>query len=163
MRTIRGFGTITQNQQTGWRTFHSLQFSFNRRFSNGLSFGFNDTWSLYDHQSTARRFDHASDGSVALRADQAEADRLLGTTVDTVHLMRGNFVWDLPDVPTRLPLGLLLPIVGCASEPGDLVVEAIYGYPPGTRGYRIPPGKGVFVEDDAAASAIAWNISWLMR
>jgi diguanylate cyclase (GGDEF)-like protein len=26
---------------------------------------------------------------------------------------------------------------------GDLVVEAIYGYAPGTRGYRIPAGKGV--------------------
>jgi hypothetical protein len=101
LRAIRGYGAITQNQQTGWRTFHSLQFSINRRFRNGLSFGFNDTWSLYDHQSTARRFDHTSDGQVALRADQAEADQLLGTTVDTVHLMRGNFVWDLPDVPTQ--------------------------------------------------------------
>src|SRR5438876_849337 len=26
---------------------------------------------------------------------------------------------------------------------GDLVVEATYGYPPGTRGYRIPVGKGI--------------------
>lgn len=26
---------------------------------------------------------------------------------------------------------------------GDLVVEAIYGYAPGTRGYRIPAGKGI--------------------
>jgi hypothetical protein len=98
LRAIRGYGTITQNRQVGWRTFHSLQFSVNRRFTNGLSFGFNDTWSLYDHQSTALRFDHGADGLPVLRADQAQADDLLGTAVAQTHLMRGNFVWDLPDL-----------------------------------------------------------------
>jgi hypothetical protein len=98
LRAIRGYGVITQNEQVGWRTFHSVQFSVNRRFSNGLSFGFNDTWSLYDHQSTTPRFDHAPDGTVILRADQAQADELLGTSIAQVHLLRGNFVWDLPDL-----------------------------------------------------------------
>jgi hypothetical protein len=98
LRAMRGYGAITQNQQTGWRTFHSLQFSINRRFRNGLSFGFNDTWSLYDHQSTTPRFDHGSDGMAVPRADQAQADELLGTAVGQAHLMRGNFVWDLPDL-----------------------------------------------------------------
>jgi hypothetical protein len=98
LRAMRGYGTITQNQQTGWRTFHSLQFSINRRFKNGLSFGFNDTWSLYDHQSTAPRFEHGPDRMAVQRADQAQADELLGTAVSQVHLMRGNFVWDLPDL-----------------------------------------------------------------
>ena len=67
---------IAQNQQTGWRTFHSLQFSINRRFKNGLSFGFNDTWSLYDHQSTTPRFEHGPDRMAVLRADQAQGCRL---------------------------------------------------------------------------------------
>ncbi|MGH2398425.1 MAG: GAF domain-containing protein [bacterium] len=26
---------------------------------------------------------------------------------------------------------------------GDLIIETTHGYPPGTRGYRIPPGKGI--------------------
>jgi hypothetical protein len=98
LRAIRGYGGVTLVQQNGWRTYHSLQFSINRRFSKGVSFGFNDTWSLYDYQSTAPRFDHTPDGRAILRADQAEADRLLGTAVDQTHLMRANFVWDLPDI-----------------------------------------------------------------
>jgi hypothetical protein len=98
LRPIRGYGNISQQQQVAWRTFHSLQFSFNRRFSNGLSFGFNDTWSLYDHQSTNLRFDHTPDGRAVLRADQTQADELLGTTLGTVHVMRATAVWDLPDL-----------------------------------------------------------------
>lgn len=33
----------------------------------------------------------------------------------------------LPDFPTQLPLSLLLPIVGCASDPGDLVLDPFNG------------------------------------
>jgi site-specific DNA-methyltransferase (adenine-specific) len=33
----------------------------------------------------------------------------------------------LPGFPTQLPLGLLLPIVGCASDPGDLVLDPFSG------------------------------------
>jgi DNA modification methylase len=33
----------------------------------------------------------------------------------------------LPDFPTQLPLDLLRPIIGCATEPGDLVVDPFCG------------------------------------
>lgn len=33
----------------------------------------------------------------------------------------------LPDFPTQLPLDLLLAVVGCASEPGDLVIDPFSG------------------------------------
>jgi hypothetical protein len=98
MRTFRGYGTITQQLSRGWRTFHSVQLSYNRRFTHGLAFGFNDTIVLYDHQSTAARLQHNADGSYALRADQADADRLLGTGIANTHILKGNFVWDLPDI-----------------------------------------------------------------
>lgn len=98
LRSVRGYGAITQVQQNGWRTYHSVQFSLNRRFANGLSFGFSDTWSLSDHQSTALRFDHTADGRAVVRADQVDANRLLGTAVDQAHLLRANFVWDMPDL-----------------------------------------------------------------
>jgi DNA modification methylase len=39
----------------------------------------------------------------------------------------GNAAERIPDFPTQLPLSLLLPIVGCASEPGDLVVDPFNG------------------------------------
>jgi hypothetical protein len=61
MRAFRGNSLITQQWARGWRTFHSIQLSFNRRFRDGLSFGFNDTMPLYDHQSTSARLQHNPD------------------------------------------------------------------------------------------------------
>jgi Carboxypeptidase regulatory-like domain len=107
MRALRGYGAIQQQWGRGWRTFHSLQLSFNRRFTKGVSYGFNDTISLYDHQNTyanppsqntAVRLQHNPDGSFSVRSDQAEADRLLGRAVSNRHIMKANVVWDLPDL-----------------------------------------------------------------
>jgi hypothetical protein len=98
MRAFRGYSSITQQWARGWRTFHSVQLSFNRRFRDGLAFGFNDTIPLSDHQSTAARLQHNADGTYSVRPDQAEADELLGTFIANKHVLKGNFVWDLPDL-----------------------------------------------------------------
>lgn len=98
MRSIPGYGAINHRMFDGWRTFHSLQLSLNRRFSNGWAFGFNDTIVLYDHASTAARVQHNADGTFAYRSDQAEADKLLGSAIPNVHVLKGNFIWDLPDL-----------------------------------------------------------------
>ncbi len=112
MRAFRGYGAITQQWGRGWRTYHSLQLSFNRRFQNGFSFGFNDTILLSSEGSTAARLQHNPDGSYSLRSDQAEADALLGRTIDRRHIMKANFVWDLPDLraggPTMRALSLIV-------------------------------------------------------
>ena len=64
MRAFRGYSAITQQQSRGWRTYHSLQMSFNRRFSNGLSFGFNDTIGCCRQQAAPRaRLQHNADGT----------------------------------------------------------------------------------------------------
>ena len=97
MRGYRGFGSITRRMSTSSRTFHSIQVSFQRRFANGVAFGFNDTISLYDRQNSAARLQHASDGSFLYRADQAEADALLRAD-PVLHTMKANFIWDLPDI-----------------------------------------------------------------
>ncbi len=99
MRSFRGFGSINVQQPRGWATFHSLQFSFQRRFSNGVSFGFNDTWSLYDTRAPTRasRLEHRRWQLLRPRRLRREADELLQTN-PTAHTMRGNFVWDLPDI-----------------------------------------------------------------
>lgn len=39
----------------------------------------------------------------------------------------GNAAERIPDFPTQLPLQLLMAVVGCASEPGDLVVDPFNG------------------------------------
>jgi hypothetical protein len=97
MRAFRGFSSITQNVSRGWVTHHSLQLSFNRRFRDGLSFGFNDTIGLSSVGSVAARLQHNPDGTVTARADQAEANELFQTP-PIRHTMKGNFVWDLPDL-----------------------------------------------------------------
>jgi len=97
MRGYLGFGSITRRMSTLWRTFHGINVSFQRRFTHGLGFGFNDTITLYDHQNSNARLQHAPDGSFSYRADQAEADALFQT--DPVrHTLKANFIWDLPDV-----------------------------------------------------------------
>jgi hypothetical protein len=98
MRTIRGYGAITEQWDRGWRTYHSIQLSFQRRFRNGLSFGFNDTMSLSDKQQAGVRLQHNADGSYVIRSDQAEADTLLGNNNPVPHTMRAYFVWMLPNV-----------------------------------------------------------------
>ena len=78
VRGYRGYGTIQLRQYDGWRKFHSLELAVNRRFRNGLQFGFNDTIVLSDVLGVDPRYDHGPDGQVVLRADQAEAQELLG-------------------------------------------------------------------------------------
>ena len=85
MRGYRGYGAITRRMSTSWRTFHGINLSFQRRFINGVSFGFNDTIALYDHQNSAARLQHAADGSFSYRADQAEADELFQTDPGRPH------------------------------------------------------------------------------
>ena len=102
-RVSRDTGPSQQQWDRGWRTYHSIQLSFNRRFNNGVSFGFNDTIGLYDHQSTGgassaqrRRVVRHS------RPIRPRPTRCSGPTVGRVHiLMKANFVWDLPDLSRR--------------------------------------------------------------
>ena len=102
MRGYRGYGAINRRMSTSWRTFHGINLSFQRRFTNGVSFGFNDTITMYDRQNSAARLQHGPDGSFAYRADQAEADALFRTD-PIVHTMKANFVWDLPDLKSGAP------------------------------------------------------------
>ena len=101
MRSIRGYGSINHRMFDGWRTFHSLQMSVNRRFSNGVSFGFNDTFVLYDHAITTARLQHDANGQASIRSDQDKADKLLGAAVPQAHIFKANFVWDMPDMHNR--------------------------------------------------------------
>src|SRR4029453_5906052 len=79
MRAFRGYAGITQNVSRGGITHHSLQVSFQRRFRNGVSFGFNDTIGISSEGSVGARLQHNSDGTVTYRADQADADKLFQT------------------------------------------------------------------------------------
>jgi hypothetical protein len=112
LRAMPGYSTITQMQQGGWNTYHSLQVSFQRRFRNGVSFGFNDTIGISETSSSAApRLQHNPDGSYFIRADQAQADDLLGAPKPQAHIMKANFVWDLPDLRSGGPLARAVGLV----------------------------------------------------
>jgi hypothetical protein len=98
MRYYTGYANITQNQPRGWRTYHSIQVSWTRRMRDGVSFGFTDTISLSDKQQSTARLQHNADGSIVERPDQATADALLGDNHPQTHIMRANFVWQLPKI-----------------------------------------------------------------
>ena len=103
-RFYRGYGTISQQQTIGWRTYHSIQIALNRRFRNGLSFGFNDTIGLSDKQQPALRLQHNADGTITTRSDQPQANDLLGNNYPQAHIMRANWVWQLPRLTSSRPV-----------------------------------------------------------
>jgi hypothetical protein len=97
-RPFRGFGAINRNMTVGYNNFHSLQMSLNRRFSHGVSFTLNYT--LSRNKGTAGngvRITRDSSGQIVLRSDQDQANYNI-TGNDRTHTIKGNFVWDLPDL-----------------------------------------------------------------
>src|SRR5256885_17174532 len=101
-RAYRGYTSFSPRLFAGWRTFHSMQLSLNRRFKNGVAFGLNDTWVLYDHTIGSARLQHdPATGAVSFRADQDQANELLNTFVPNRQILKGHFIWDLPDIHPR--------------------------------------------------------------
>jgi hypothetical protein len=100
MAPFRGFGSIGENRTDRHDLYHSLQTSFNRRFRGGMSFGVNYTWSMFleGNWGLVQRLEHGADGSVRERADQAQYEELNKKLAIQPHVLRGNFVWDMPDL-----------------------------------------------------------------
>jgi hypothetical protein len=100
MRPYAGLGQINQNWGIGTNTYHSIQTSFNRRFRDGVSFGLNYTLGLANTGTAGNpvRLQHAADGSYVIRADQAEADEVLKDQGLQRHTIKGNVVWDFPNL-----------------------------------------------------------------
>jgi len=100
LRSVRGYGNILQQQGAFWRTYHSIQTTFKRRFSKGVLAEVNWTWSLADDGTTTLqpRYQHATDGTVSLRSDWDEYVELNKSQGTPTHVVKADFVWDLPDV-----------------------------------------------------------------
>jgi hypothetical protein len=102
LRPYPGLGPINQNTTEFHDTYHSLQTSVNRRFRQGVAFGANYTWGISFTGNTGlqKRLQHAPDGSISLRADQKDYEKLNEKLDARPHIFRGNVVWDLPNSPT---------------------------------------------------------------
>ena len=92
LRPYRGLGAINIQWPRNWDQYHSLQASLNRRFRNGLQFGFNYTLGLSytGNIITPLRLEHAADGSFSFRADQAEQDELLEADAASAAHLEGQ-------------------------------------------------------------------------
>ncbi len=100
LRPYRGLSTIAQQTTDFHDTYHSIQSSFNRRFRNGVQFGVNYTLSLSLNGNTGlqQRLQHAPDGTISVRADQAAYEALNSNLALQRHVLKANGVWDLPNL-----------------------------------------------------------------
>ena len=107
LRPFRGYGSIQINTGSFYRTYHSIQTTFNRRFRDGLSFNVAWTLGLSDKGNQnppggnpVIRYDHNPDGTYTVRADQATAAALFADQGLTRHIITSTAVWSLPKVKT---------------------------------------------------------------
>ncbi|MCU1238651.1 MAG: hypothetical protein JWP63_6618, partial [Candidatus Solibacter sp.] len=100
LRAFQGLSGINENQTRFWDTYHSLQFNVNRRFARGLSFGANYTHgiSLKGNTGISQRFQHAADGTITLRSDEAQWEKLNETLDAVPHLFKANAIWNIPGI-----------------------------------------------------------------
>src|SRR5438105_4410575 len=99
LRGFRGLSNVNAQLTQFWDTYHSIQTSLNRRYRKGLSFGLNYTLglSLKGNTGLQSRFQHAADGTISLRADQAQYEKLNENLALQRHVIKGYAVWDLPN------------------------------------------------------------------
>ena len=78
LRPYRGLGIVAQQATQFWDTYQSLQFSLNRRYRDGFAFGVNYVRGLTFKGNTGLqlRLQHAADGTLSVRADQADYEAL---------------------------------------------------------------------------------------
>jgi hypothetical protein len=99
---------ISQNTTQFWDTYHSIQTAFQRRFQGGFSAGVNYTLGLSLKGNTGGgnpaapilRLQHAADGTISTRADQADFEKLFEDLGLQRHVLKANAVWDMPDLST---------------------------------------------------------------
>lgn len=102
LRPYHGYGNINQNTTEFWDTYHSIQTSLNRRFRDGFAFGVNYTYSISWKGNTGlqKRLVHAADGTISVRSDQDQYEKLMENLARIPHVLKANAVWDMPNVPT---------------------------------------------------------------
>jgi hypothetical protein len=104
LRAFRGLASINEQETRFWDEYHSIQTSLNRRFRNGLAFGTNYTLglSLKGNTGLQMRLQHAADGTISVRSDQADYEQLNENLALQRHVIKSYAVWDLPNAPGRL-------------------------------------------------------------
>ena len=107
LRAFRGYSNINEQETRFWDEYHGLQFSLNRRFQNGLAFGTNYNLGLslkgntgYGNTGLQLRLQHAADGTISIRDDQAAYEKLNENLALQRHVIKSYAVWNIPNVPS---------------------------------------------------------------
>jgi hypothetical protein len=88
-------GVIRLRANTAESDYHSMQVSFDKRFSEGFSAGLHYTWSSF--MDTASEIFNPSGGEVATAQDPRNmAAERARSSYDRPHRVSGNFVYELP-------------------------------------------------------------------
>ena len=103
LRAFRGLASINEQETRFWDEYHSIQTSLNRRFRNGLAFGTNYTLglSLKGNTGLQLRLQHAADGTISVRSDQAAYEAQNENLALQRHVIKSYAVWDIPNAPSR--------------------------------------------------------------
>jgi hypothetical protein len=103
LRPYRGYAGIEQNLPDFYDTYHSMQFSLNRRFHNGLLFGVNYTWGIFFEGNTGlqRFLQHSADGKVSVSPNNAKYEELMKTLDKRPHFLKANVVWAIPGISNK--------------------------------------------------------------
>jgi hypothetical protein len=130
MRGYRGYGSMSLQDNIYWRTYHSLQTQYTKRMTKGIQAGVSWTWSISDKGSTnlAPRYQHAADGTASLRDDYEAYVNLMGNQGTVKHLVRGNWVWDFPNLQYGKSAGSRI----AAALLNDWVLAGVYTWSTGT-------------------------------
>ncbi|HEV2985365.1 MAG TPA: carboxypeptidase-like regulatory domain-containing protein [Vicinamibacterales bacterium] len=98
LRAFRGFANLNDQETRFWDTYHGIQMSVNRRFQNGLAFGanYNLGLSLKGNTGLQLRIQHAADGTISIRPDQAQYEALNQDLALQRHVIKSYAVWDIP-------------------------------------------------------------------
>src|SRR3954452_24933280 len=96
LRPYQGYGSINQQQTKFWDTYHSLQFTLKRRYRDGFAFGFNYTrgLSFKGNPGLQLRLQHAADGTVSVRSDQAQYEKLNENLDLRPNIFKANALYD---------------------------------------------------------------------
>jgi len=94
LRPFRGYNSVIIREPASSSNYHSLQVTANRRFARNLEFGVTWTWS--------KAMDYNTDDATAVSTLVPVRIWNYGLSdYDRTHVLRANWIWDVPGVPWR--------------------------------------------------------------
>ena len=121
------------------------------RFQRGVSAGLNYTYTISQRQNVAPRLEHFvnDDGSIGFRnrADQEQAQELLGDSGPIKHQLRGNFVFDPPNYTSDRAAKPFVNIT-CSALPEQLLESELFGHERGAFTDARQQKRGLFETAD---------------